>query len=173
MTQDDPATAPGTSPAAPSPSSSSPRIFVDADACPVKDEVLRVAVRHDVPVVIVGNAWIRGLDHPLVQKIVVGQEPDAADDWIAEKIGPGDVAVTRDIPLASRCLEKGAKVLDHGGKSFTDASIGMALAMRDLMTTLRDAGEVTGGPSSFSRQDRSKFLQALETTLQAVRRAPG
>lgn len=145
-------------------------IFVDADACPVKEETCRVAARHGLAVHLVGNRWMRGFDGPLVRQTVVPEGPDAADDWIAERIGPGDVAVTADIPLAKRCLDRGAKVLGPTGRPFTPDSIGMALAMRDLGAHLRETGEITGGPPSFSKQDRSRFLSALEDAIQAVRR---
>jgi uncharacterized protein YaiI (UPF0178 family) len=149
-----------------------PEIYVDADACPVKAEVLRVAERHGLTVHMVGNSWLRmAADNPLVNSVVVPEEPDAADDWIAEHIGTGDIAITADIPLAARCLEAGAQAIGHTGKPFTEASIGNALAMRDLMAHLRDTGDVIGGGSSFSKQDRSRFLSALETAVQAARRA--
>lgn len=144
-------------------------IFVDADACPVKDEVLRVAARHRLTVHMVSNSWMRLPEMPLIRRVVVTEGPDAAADWIAERIGAGDVAITADIPLASRCLKKGAQALAPTGKPFTGDGIGMALAMRDLMAHLRDSGEITGGPSSFSRQDRSRFLSALK---ESVRRLP-
>lgn len=145
-------------------------IYVDADACPVKDEALRVAERHGLEIFYVSNAWMRLPEGPLVRRAVVAEGPDAADDWIAERIGPGDVAVTADIPLASRCLKAGALVLGPTGKPFTDASIGMALAMRDLSQHLRETGESRGFNAAFTRKDRSRFLEALEL---AVRRAKG
>lgn len=145
-------------------------IYVDADACPVKDEALRVAERHGLEIFYVSNAWMRLPEGPLVRRTVVAEGPDAADDWIAERIGPGDVAVTADIPLASRCLKAGAQVLGPTGKPFTDASIGMALAMRDLSQHLRETGESRGFNAAFTRKDRSRFLEALEL---AVRRAKG
>jgi len=145
-------------------------IYVDADACPVKDEVLRVGGRHGLDVYIVSNGGLRPSADPRVHTVIVGNDPDAADDWIADKIGAGDIAVTNDIPLAARCIDKGARVLAPTGKPFTEESIGMAVAMRDLMTQLRDSGEITGGPGGFTKRDRSRFLQALETEIQAVRR---
>lgn len=145
-------------------------IFVDADACPVKDEVVKVAERHGMTVHLVGNSWIRGRDHPLVRKVVVAAGPDAADDWIAGAIGPGDIVVTADVPLAARCIARGAKALGSTGKPFTEDSIGGQLAMRDLLTHLRETGEVTGGPASFATRDRSRFLDSLERVVQAVRR---
>ncbi|HSK39433.1 MAG TPA: YaiI/YqxD family protein [Arenibaculum sp.] len=145
-------------------------IYVDADACPVKEEILRVAQRHRLPVHLVSNRWLRGPEHPLVRRVVVPEGADAADDWIAGAIQANDIAVTNDIPLAARCLEKGARVLAANGKPFTQASIGMALAMRDLNQHLRDTGELTGGPAAFARQDRSRFLSALEEAVQSIRR---
>ena len=145
-------------------------IYVDGDACPVKAEVLRVAERHRLTVHLVSNTWLRLDDNPLLHRVVVAEGLDAADDWIVDHIGAGDVAVTADIPLAARCLEKGARVVGHTGKPFTEESIGMALAMRDLMSQLRDSGEIKGTNPSFSKQDRSRFLQVLEETVQAVRR---
>ncbi len=146
------------------------QIYVDADACPVKDEVVRVAERHGLPVHMVSNAWMRLAGSPLINRVVVEDGPDAADDWIAEHISTGDIAVTADIPLAARCLEAGAKVIGPTGKPFTESSIGMALAMRDLMADLRETGEVRGSNPSFTRQDRSRFLQALEQAIQDDRR---
>jgi len=145
----------------------SPAIYVDADACPVRDEILRVADRHGLTVHLVSNRGFRTGDRPNVHNVLVSDRLDAADDWIAERIGAGDVAITGDIPLAARCLERGARVLDSKGKPFTEHGIGMALAMRELMTDLRAMGEVSGGPAGFTRQDRTRFLEALE---QAVRR---
>ncbi|HET6322392.1 MAG TPA: YaiI/YqxD family protein [Hyphomicrobium sp.] len=143
-------------------------IYVDADACPVKDEALRVAERHGLTLHFVSNAWMRLPESPLVKRTVVAEGPDAADDWIVEHIGPRDIAVTADIPLASRCLKKGAQAIGPTGKPFTEASIGMALAMRELSAHLRETGESKGYNASFTRQDRSRFLEALEL---AVRRA--
>jgi len=147
---------------------SRPRIFVDADACPVKDEALRVAERHGLALYFVSNSWMRLPESPLVLRIVVAEGPDAADDWIAEQAGARDIAVTADIPLAARCLKRGAQVIGPSGKPFTEAGIGMALAMRDLSAHLRETGESKGYNPSFTRQDRSRFLEALEL---AVRRA--
>lgn len=145
------------------------RILVDGDACPVKDEVLRVAARHEIPVLIVANRWHR-LDHWLVTQVVVPEGADAADDVIAERAEAGDVVVTADIPLAARALLKGAGAIDPRGRAFDDDSIGMQVAMRDLMKGLRETGEVTGGPSGFTRQDRSRFLDGLERMVQAIKR---
>jgi uncharacterized protein YaiI (UPF0178 family) len=140
-------------------------IYVDADACPVKDEVVRVAERFGVRIHMVGNAWMRAGLHPLVDSVVVEPKPDAADDWIAGHIAAGDIAITADIPLAARCLEAGAAVLGPTGKPFTDADIGMALAMRDLKAHLRETGEDRGFNRGFTKQDRSRFLSALDAAL--------
>ena len=153
------------------PTRTTPRIYVDADACPVKDEVLRVAARHNLPVYMVSNSWMRLADSPLINRIIVEEGPDAADDWIADNIAANDIAITSDIPLASRCIKKGAKVTGPTGKPFDEGSIGMALAMRDLMGHLRDTGEIRGGGPSFSKQDRSRFLSMLENLVQAAKRA--
>ena len=147
-----------------------PDIYVDADACPVKDEILRVADRHGLAVYIVSDRWLRGDPHPRVHRIVVEQGADVADKWIAEHIGAGDIAITADILLAARCLEKQARVLAPNGKPFTEGSIGMAVAMRDLNAHLRDTGAIGGGPPPFAKQDRSRFLSALEDTIRAVQR---
>ena len=145
-------------------------IYVDADACPVKDEVMRVADRHRLVTHFVSNAYMRLPNSAHVRRVVVDQGPDVADDWIAERAGRDDVAVTADIPLAARCLENGAIVVGPTGKPFTNDSIGMALAMRDLNSTLRDTGEIRGGGPTFSKQDRSRFLQALEQAVQTIKR---
>jgi hypothetical protein len=142
-----------------------PEIYVDADACPVKDEVIRVAERFGVGVHMVGNEWMRAGLHPLVTSVVVEPKPDAADDWIARHIAAGDIAVTADIPLAARCLDAGAAVLGPTGRPFTEADIGMALAMRDLKAHLRETGEDRGFNRGFSRQDRSRFLSTLDEML--------
>jgi uncharacterized protein YaiI (UPF0178 family) len=142
-------------------------IYVDADACPVKAEVARVAQRHGLPVVYVANAWMTLPRAPNLRMQVVTGAFDAADDWIAEQAQPGDVVITADIPLASRCLKRGAYVLGPGGKPFTGDNIGNALATRELMADLRAYG-VAGGPPPFDPRDRSRFLQGLE---QAVRDA--
>ena len=141
-------------------------IYIDADACPVKDEVVKVAERRDLPVVLVSNRGFRTGGHPLLRSVVVEATPDAADDWIAAAILAGDVCVTNDVPLAARCVAKGAKALSPSGKVFDADSMGMALAVRDLMTDLRDTGEISGGgPKGFSAQDRSRFLGALDALL--------
>jgi len=144
---------------------------VDADACPVKDEVFRVAKRYGLRVFVVSNGRIRVPADPLVEMIVVTGHFDAADAWIVERITDTDVAVTSDIPMASLCLAKGARVLDPKGKVFTPESIGDALANRELMAYLRDSGSITGGPSPFEARDRSRFLQRLDDLVQAVMRA--
>jgi uncharacterized protein YaiI (UPF0178 family) len=145
-------------------------IYVDADACPVKDEVVRVAERHKLQVQMVSNSYMRLPDSPLVTRIVVDDGPDVADDWIADHITKGDIAVTADIPLAARCVKAGAKVIGPTGKPFTDANIGMALAMRDLNSDLRESGEIKGYNASFTKKDRSQFLQALEQAVQDILR---
>ena len=145
-------------------------IYVDADACPVKDEVLRVAERHGLVVHVVGNSWMRLSEGPLVRRAVVPNTPDAADDWIAERAGSGDVVITSDIPLAARCVAKGAKVVRPNGKPLDEASISMAVAVRDLHTHLREIGEITRGPAAFTKQDRSRFLDVLETTVRAAQK---
>lgn len=145
-------------------------IYVDADACPVKDEIVRVAERHAIPVVFVSNRGIRVGDHPLLRSVLVAQGPDAADDWIAEAVGPADIVITADVPLAARCVASGAVALAPNGKLFDDTSIGMAVAMRDLMTGLRDGGAITGGPPPFAHRDRALFLDALERACRTSRR---
>jgi uncharacterized protein YaiI (UPF0178 family) len=146
-------------------------IYIDADACPVKEESLRVAERHGLKSYMVSDGGVRPPRSPLVQLVVVAPGMDAADNWIAEHIGAGDIAVTSDIPLAARCIAKGARVLPFNGEPIDERSVGATLASRDLMTHLRDTGEITGGgPRPFSRQDRSRFLNALETLVQAVKR---
>lgn len=145
-------------------------IYVDADACPVKDEAVRVADRHGLDIHFVANSYMRLPESERVKRVVVADGPDAADDWIATRIGKGDIAVTADIPLASRCLKAGAHVIGPTGKAFTDAGIGMALAMRDLSQHLRETGESKGYNASFTRADRSRFLQAMEEAVQRIRR---
>ncbi len=146
-------------------------IFVDGDACPVKAEVEKVAGRHGLPVTIVSNGGLRPSANPLLRHVTVAQGADAADDWIVGHIAAGDIAVTADIPLAARCLDKGARVLAPNGKAFTPQSIGMALGMRELSRHLR---ELSGGETrhaGFSRQDRSSFLGELENCIAALKRA--
>ena len=148
------------------------RIFVDADACPVKDEVYRVAARHRLPVVVVAVGFIRVPQDPLIERVAAGNSPDAADDWIAERAGTTDIVITADVPLASRCVKSGATVIAPNGRPYTEDSIGMTLAVRNLMHDLRSAGEVTGGPRPFSPRDRSAFLSALEEAIRRLQRAP-
>ena len=141
------------------------RILVDADACPVKDEVYRVAFRHEVGVKVVSNMRMRVPDHVLVERVVVSDAFDAADDWIAETASPSDVVITGDILLADRALKVGATVIGHNGKPFTNASIGGAIATRSIMADLRVGGDVVGGAAPFAKADRSRFLQALDEAL--------
>jgi hypothetical protein len=145
-------------------------IYVDADACPVKQEVYRVAERHQLKTVVVANSPIMVPRHPLIERVVVGSGMDEADNWIAERAGPGDIVVTADVPLASRCVKAGAAVIAPNGKPFTPDSIGMALATRNLLDTLRSAGEITGGPKAFSPRDRSSFLSALDRAIVRLKR---
>ena len=146
------------------------RILVDADACPVKDEVYRVALRRGVPVVVVSNSRLRVPEHVLVTRIVVSDAFDAADDWIVSQADGRTVVITGDILLADRCLKAGATVLGHNGKPFTGASIGGALATRAIMADLRAGGDVVGGPAPFAKADRSRFLQALDEALVRLER---
>jgi uncharacterized protein len=146
------------------------RIYVDADACPVKDEIYRVAARYSLPVSVVAGQFIRVPQDPMIERVAAGSGMDAADDWIAERAGPGDIVVTSDIPLASRCVKAGAEVIAPNGKPFTEQSMGMTLAVRNLMTDLRSSGEVTGGPKSFAPRDRSAFLSALDQTIRRIQR---
>ncbi len=145
-------------------------IYVDADACPVKPEIYRVAERHRLAVRLVSNSWMRVPDHGSVDLVLVSDDPDAADDWIAEAAAPGDIVITADIPLASRVLRKGARALSPRGRVFDADSIGEALATRDLLAHLREAGTLTGGPPPFSKRDRSLFLGSLDETIHAILR---
>jgi uncharacterized protein len=146
-------------------------IYVDADACPVKEEVYRVAKRHELRVVLVANKPIRRPAGGAVELVLVEGQFNAADDWIAEHSAEGDIVVTGDIPLAARCVRSGARVITPAGRVYTDENIGDALATRDLMTQLRDAGAVTGGgPPPFTKKDRSRFLQRLDEAIQSIRR---
>ena len=146
------------------------RILVDADACPVKDEVYKVAWRRGVAVKVVSNMRLRVPDHPLIERVVVSDGFDAADDWIAEAAGPGSVVVTADILLADRCLKAGAVVIGNTGKPFTAASIGGAIATRAIMVDLRAGGDIVGGPAPFAKADRSRFLQSLDEALARLAR---
>lgn len=147
------------------------RILVDADACPVKEEIYRVAWRHDVPVTIVSNSPIRVPAHPLIGRVVVGDGFDAADDWIAERADNAALCITADILLADRCLKAGALVIAPNGKPFTENMIGAAIATRAIMADLRAGGDIVGGPPPFSKADRSRFLSTLDEML--VRRKRG
>lgn len=146
------------------------KIYVDADACPVKDEAVRVAERHDLAIVMVANSYMRLPASSLVERVVVDDKADAADDWIADCVGEGDIVVTADIQLASRCLRAGAKAIAPDGKVFDDANIGSALAMRELFAELRETGAITGNNPVFSKRDRSQFLQTLEQAVQDIKR---
>jgi uncharacterized protein YaiI (UPF0178 family) len=148
-------------------------LYVDADACPVKDEVYRVATRYGLPVFVVCNSWIRTPASAGITLVVVDQGPDVADDWIAERAGRGDIVVTADIPLAQRVLDAGAQALHPTGRPFTADNIGGALASRAIGEHLRSMGEVTGGPAPFAASDRSKFLQALDASVVKARRLAG
>lgn len=147
-----------------------PHIYVDADACPVKQEVYKVADRYDLLITLVANSWMRTPNDERITLKVVGDALDAADDWIAETIQTDDIVITADIPLAGRCLKSGALVLSPTGKPFTDDNIGSAIATRDLLSELRSGGEITGGPPPFSPGDRSRFLQELDNMIQKIRR---
>ena len=144
-------------------------IFVDADGCPVKQEVYRVAKRYGLKVTLVSNSRMRAPHEDWLEVVVVDGQFNAADDWIVEHVSENDIAITGDIPLASRCLEKGAQVLAPTGRVFTRDSIGEALASRELLSHLRDLGTITGGPAPFEKRDRSRFLQRLDETIQAIR----
>ena len=146
------------------------RILVDADACPVKEEVYRVAFRREVAVRVVSNSYLRVPAHPLIERVVVSDKFDAADDWIVEAADERTVVITGDILLADRCLKTGASVIGHNGKPFTAASIGGALATRAIMADLRAGGDVVGGPAAFTKADRSRFLQALDEVLVRLKR---
>ncbi len=146
------------------------RILVDADACPVKDEIYKVAWRHEVPVTLVSNSWFRVPAHPLIERVVVGAGFDEADDWIAERTDARSVVVTGDILLADRCLKAGASVIAPNGKPFTANSIGSAVATRAIMADLRSGIGQTGGPPPFARTDRSRFLTALDEALVRLKR---
>ena len=148
------------------------RILVDADACPVQEEIYKVAWRHEVPVAIVSNSVIRVPAHPLVERVVVSDGFDAADDWIAERADAATVCVTADILLADRCLKAGAQVIAPNGRPFTTSSIGAAIATRAIMADLRAGavGDAIGGPAPFSKADRSRFLSALDEALVRLKR---
>lgn len=145
-------------------------IYVDADACPVKAEVYRVAERHALKVFVVANSYIAVPREPSIERVVVASGLDEADNWIAERARRGSIVVTADIPLASRCIKAGAEVIAPNGRAFTESSIGMALATRNLMDQLRSAGEITGGPKPFAPRDRSAFLGTLDRTIVRLKR---
>ena len=145
-------------------------IYVDADACPVKNEVYRVAKRYQLNVTLVANAWMRTPDDQNIRLEVVEDDFDAADDWIVDHVGPDDIVVTADIPLASRCMQNGARAIGSTGHPFTEANIGEAVATRDLLAVLRGGGEITGGPPPLTKRDRSRFLQTLDEVVQSIRR---
>jgi uncharacterized protein YaiI (UPF0178 family) len=145
-------------------------IYIDADACPVKDEIYKVAARYGLKTFVVSNAFIQIPKSPLIERMIVDAGPDIADDWIAERASAGDVVITNDIPLAGRVLENDAAAIAPNGRPFTRDSIGSALAQRAIMEHIRSTGEITGGPRPFAAADRSKFLQALDEAIQKIRR---
>jgi hypothetical protein len=145
-------------------------IYIDADACPMKQEVYRVAKRYQLKVTLVANSWMRVPAGQGVVMEVVDAGPDVADDWIVAHVEPGDIVITADIPLASRCLKRGARVIGTTGKAFTEDNIGDSVATRDLLAKLREGGEITGGPPPLKKNDRSRFLQRLDEVIQAIRR---
>lgn len=150
--------------------SEEPIIYIDADACPVKDETLKVAERHALVVTLVSNGGMRPSRDPMVRNVIVSKSADAADDWIVEHAVAGDIVITADVPLAARCVEIGAYVLGPTGRAFTPQSIGMAVAMRDLKQQLRESGEIKGYNPVFSARDRSNFLQALEGAVRQTKK---
>ncbi len=145
-------------------------IYIDADACPVKPEIYRVAERYGLKVRVVANSFMVTPRDPRVELVVVSDGFDAADNWIAERVGAGDIVITADIPLADRCLKAGATVIGNTGVPFTSASIGMAMASRELMSDLRAMGEITGGPRPMQQRDKSRFLSALDEAVQRLKR---
>jgi uncharacterized protein len=149
------------------------KILVDADACPVKEEIYRVARRYELDVILVTGTRMRTPEHRRVTLKIVSQGMDAADDWIAENVEPNDIVITGDIPLAARSLAKGSYVLGHTGRPFTEENIGNALATRALLSELREVGEIMGGPPPFCKRDRSRFLQELDRIINQIRRCPG
>ena len=153
------------------PDTVSPRLFIDADACPVKDEVYRVAERYGLQVFVVSNGWINTRRAPWIEQVVVDAGPDIADDWIAERAVTGDIVITSDIPLADRCLKAGAQAMKPNGQPFTPDSIGSALAGRLVGEHMRSMGLPTSGPPPFGPKDRSAFLQALDTAVVRARRS--
>ena len=161
-----------TPPAAPSADDGKSRIFIDADACPVKDETYKVAIRYGLTVFVVSNSFIMTPRETWIERVIVDSGPDIADDWIADQVLRRDIVITNDIPLASRCLEKGALVIGATGRAFTPDSIGMALAARGIAEHLRSTGEVTKGPAPFGPADRSRFLSALDEAVNRAKRMP-
>ena len=159
MTDGPPAAAP------PEPTDTLPTLFIDADACPVKDEAYRVAERYRLKTYVVSNSYMQVPVSRLIERVVVDAGADVADDWIAERARPGDIVITNDIPLADRALKAGAAAIGANGRPFTEDSIGSALGQRALMEHLRSTGMITGGPKPFDRNDRSRFLQALDTAV--------
>ena len=147
------------------------KIYVDADACPVKNEVERIATRHNLETYLVCDGGIRPPLNPLIQLVVVNQGADAADDWIADRIGRTDICVTNDIPLAGRCLKEGAFAIKPNGNTYANDNIGMALATREIIVRIRETVEITGGPPPFSKTDRSKFLYRMEMIVQEARKS--
>ncbi len=146
------------------------QVYIDADACPVKDETYRVAGRYGLRVFVVANGWLRVPEAPLIERVIVTEGLDRADDWIVEHAGRGDIVITADVPLADRALKRGARALAPNGRPFTTASIGNDLATRNLLTELRDTGQIRGGGRPFTREDRSRFLGTLDAMVHAVRR---
>ena len=161
-----------TPPAPPSADDGKSRIFIDADACPVKDETYKVAIRYGLTVFVVSNSFIMTPRETWIERVIVDSGPDIADDWIADQVLRRDIVITNDIPLASRCLEKGALVIGATGRAFTPDSIGMALAARGIAEHLRSTGEVTKGPAPFGPADRSRFLSALDEAVNRAKRMP-
>lgn len=147
------------------------RIYIDADACPVKAETYRVAERYGIHVFLVSNSYIAAPRETFIERVVVDRGPDAADDWIAERVAPGSIVITADIPLASRCVKAGAKVISPSGRLLDGDSIGMALATRNLMDDLRSAGQTTSGPKAFEPKDRSRFLSSLDLIVTQLKRS--
>jgi uncharacterized protein YaiI (UPF0178 family) len=146
-----------------------PHIYIDADACPVKQETYHVAERYGLQVTLVANARMRVPEKKWITLVIVDDQLDAADDWIVKNVAENDIVISGDIPLASRCLKKGALVLGTTGKEFTDSDIGQSLATRDLLKELREAGAITGGPAQFQKKDRSRYLQSLDRMIQRIR----
>jgi uncharacterized protein YaiI (UPF0178 family) len=149
------------------------KIYVDADACPVKNEIEKIATRHNIKTYLVCDGGIRPPLNSLIQLIIVNQGADAADDWIVKYIESADICITNDIPLAGHCLKKGALAIKFNGKTYTNDNIGMALATRKIMEGIREGGEITGGPAPFSKADRSKFLEGMEMIIRKAIKQKG